>query len=490
MDNYSKETAEQKQNRVKLIQKKLSLPETGIWNRETESAYRNEMRKTGADAVSLSSKLLNKQSDSNRPIISNFGKYRQCTDKGCAEYATTLGSELLGMNRNEFKTKVNANGNAWERKSYLKDAGGQDVDMSNHGNFKVGDNVGLDRQIGSKEGDKNGHLAKDKSNKRSSGNPHVGVVVGFTDKGEPVIEHNDSGTVYRQPLSQVQLHKKYTPIWAMRPNYGDRETIKKEPVVLNDKRLKINSDNPIRKQFVETINNNLSKFVETSGLSQDDILHLGKMSLGILENESESGNTKTPLGLKRFVADLAFKTGLKKEPASEGLTQIKPTVFNNPDGSLTYAGKYKPYFGIESVTNNPKDSANATMLNLIQNYKRIKEKNPDVPKETLLTMVARSHKGLSDRGLENIKNDEDSYSAGVFKNSEDVTFDGDTSPKIEDIRKRRQARYNETVKNMLPKPILDSISNSQTASNNTPRKIFSKGGIITPKLDTVYYKAK
>jgi hypothetical protein len=54
MRDYSKESQQQKLNRIKLIQKELGLNQTGNWDKETNTKYEDLMKKKGVDANKLS----------------------------------------------------------------------------------------------------------------------------------------------------------------------------------------------------------------------------------------------------------------------------------------------------------------------------------------------------------------------------------------------------------------------------------------------------
>lgn len=476
-----------KTEKINKIQSKLGLPQTGEWNPETEKLYRQKMQETGLSNIDLANQIVNKSESDQVPVIESFGKYKQCTAEGCAGFVTTKGAELLKINRNKYSKETGSEGSdAWTRKPYLIDKGGIELDVNDYSKINVGDVIGLDRGSYGSSIDSNWNKSRDKKKyPRSTENVHVGIVVGKTKDGVPVVEHYSAAKKmsYREPINNMKELGNYTTKWAVRPNINQKQqTVSEKKPSIDDRRLEVKTENPIRKQYVQSINDNLPKFAEISGLSQDELLGLGKIATGILQRESESGETSTPLGLKEAFANAAYTLGIKDTPASQGLTQIKPTVFQNNDGTFTFAGKYKPYFKIENL-NNSSDAANATMLNLIQNYKSIKTKYPNMTNEQLWSAVARSHKGLDKQGINNVLNYEDEYSGKALMDASDVTYKGDNLPTIERIRTLREAMKNNIpAENLLNEVVVTPSKEQQNQRYGlTLAKAFEQGGLLKYK---------
>ena len=139
--------------------------------------------------------------------LSMFTK-NSCTTKNCSEHTTTALANILGVNRDKISEEVA--GDAWYKRSKTLSTGGEDVwniksGKLNYDTLQVGDFVSLSRR-GRARAEVEAPKQKDNLAKESYGSKHVahsGIIIGKDDKGIPIIEHNISGKIYREPITKI-----------------------------------------------------------------------------------------------------------------------------------------------------------------------------------------------------------------------------------------------------------------------------------------------
>lgn len=153
----------------------------------------------------------------NLEVVSADGKLGSCDIYHCAAYNSELGAVIFGMNKEDYQTKFESVGDAWDRFFYMERAGGFRKDINNWGSFKIGDVVQLEREKFSGK-DKSHEAAKDTSNRKSGGNQHIGTVVGMNTRGVPLVAHNFHGEVYVEPINSIDKAFRYEATSILQPN--------------------------------------------------------------------------------------------------------------------------------------------------------------------------------------------------------------------------------------------------------------------------------
>ena len=145
------------------------------------------------------------------------GKVGICNIKECAEYNSELGAVIAGYDsKRAYQEDFNSVGNAWERFHYMKKTGAYEKDLKDYDSFTVGDSVSLERgRFGAN--DDAYKAAKDPNNYKSTGNQHIGTIVGKNSKGVPLVAHNFHGKIYVEPINNISKAYKYKATGVISP---------------------------------------------------------------------------------------------------------------------------------------------------------------------------------------------------------------------------------------------------------------------------------
>jgi hypothetical protein len=331
-------------------------------------------------------------------------EFKECQGEGCSKQATKGVASLYGINYDQLAPQ-----DAWYKRARVIKEGGKEIynrksgTIDNYYNsFKVGDFVSLDRPGSPHAKDKSkleGYTLDDNETTE-----HLGYVIGFDDKGVPLIKHGHAGDFstarsYVQPITDLSLpdlglNYKVSSIYRPKPLMEDRNIIDaKYYKQLEDvKNLGFEEDAKItkdKKKFIAAYNKNSKNFQLESGLSADEVAAIGNIAYGIFGNESKF-NESYKAGPKQLVAETLYQLGLKDSAPSLGPTQIKyDDLVKNADGTKTKKGKLMDSLKVkeDNIDNVfPKTNYNAvtsaTFANLAENYKALKtdpryEYNPE-----------------------------------------------------------------------------------------------------------------
>ena len=288
----------------------------------------------------------------------------ECKGKGCAEQ---VHSELqnIGYDPTKYST------DAWFTSDAVQKAGGSTVDWKNYKNVKVGDVLSMDRPGEHYQTEIKNNPNKYKAEKSVE---HLGIVVGFDEKGIPLIKHGgkEEKTVV-QPITNLSLQApvgtlNYTPSTMVRvPNNTGK--VSDDYFRINHARID-NLPAPIAfentkytakdKKFIEAQNKNLEQQTKVLGIDPKTTQELQRMSFAIFKKESNGGQSK----LANVKESLS---GLKKYP-SLGPTRLKYDMFTNSSvgNSMNNLGVSKERLAYGRDYN---DVVNATMSVLGSQYK-------------------------------------------------------------------------------------------------------------------------
>jgi hypothetical protein len=323
----------------------------------------------------------------------------------CAQFVTAQGAHLSGLSWEDYVTQAyggasNKN-NAWQRRANSLNNGGVDVpDMMES---QIGDHVSI-----MYPGSLNQSYAD--ANEGYEGNTHVGIVVGYSKDGTPVVRHNIHGKLYNHKINNIQdsanlsehstkltAHSIYRPAPFTKPEFQDRldyfysQNIEKErnyeeAIASYDpeNNLKstraINEQNKSQEGLITFFNNNRQDIMTKFGLSNDEYNKYAKIVLGVYEMESSSGESPKVFP-KRAGAVLAYSFGLKDSEPSRGDFQIKEkTNLINEDGT---SSKTKQYFdrisslGQDSTLNNDALLTMSSLLAKSRGYENRQEYNKE-----------------------------------------------------------------------------------------------------------------
>lgn len=149
-------------------------------------------------------------------VIDFSGKIGKCDEYQCAAYNSEIGALIAGVDKKEYQSSYNSVGDAWNRFHYMKKTGAKEVKVSNYKAMKTGDVVALTRGRFSGK-DESYEAANDKSNPRSTGNQHIGTIVGKDKNGTPLVAHNFHGSIYIEPINDVSRAYSYKATGVIRP---------------------------------------------------------------------------------------------------------------------------------------------------------------------------------------------------------------------------------------------------------------------------------
>lgn len=288
----------------------------------------------------------------------------ECKGKGCAEQ---VHSELqnIGYDPTKYST------DAWFTSDAVQKAGGSAVNWKDYKNVKVGDVLSMDRPGEHYQTEMKNNPNKYKAEKSVE---HLGIVVGFDEKGTPLIKHGgkEEKTVV-QPITNLSLQApvgtlNYTPSTMVRvPNNTGK--VSDDYFRINHARID-NLPGPITfnntkytandKKFIDAQNKNLEQQTKVLGIDPKSTQELQRMSFAIFKKESDGGQSKLA-NIKESVS------GLKKYP-SLGPTRLKYDMFTN-----SLPGNYMNNLGVRKENlaygRDYNDVVNATMSVLGAQYK-------------------------------------------------------------------------------------------------------------------------
>lgn len=294
------------------------------------------------------------------PRLTYYGPTEFMTNvgDGCSKQAADLTQQLYGGNVDQSLRE-----DAWYARKAVEKAGGKTVwtpEMkNNYSGIQIGSSVSLDRP--GIDYDYKQPKNKSMSIKDNEKIEHRGVVVGFDPKdGIPLVRHGSShGTAVVQRMDKLKLPE-YPWSYTAKSVYTPKDIMGKEVV---DKRYYTKPDeadkfsfNPVgaakvdnvkgkrvatenEQKFIQAINKNLPRQMQSLGLAKEDADLLGKVAFGVFNNESKAGQSNA-VGGKMIVASLLNRVGLKKNSPSLGDVQFKyDDMMRNSDGSVSKVGK-------------------------------------------------------------------------------------------------------------------------------------------------------
>lgn len=328
------------------------------------------------------------------PIYKGQKAFKVCEGEGCSKMATKISANLYGVNYDELNPQ-----DAWYKRAAVLKGGGKEIwnstSKNKYSGLKIGDFVSLDRGISGKEFYPSKNKGYDLKN--NEGNEHLGVVIGKDENGRILVKHgSENGNVYIQPIDEIEIPEygfkyKATSIYRSKALEGnsvknDRDYINKEIYkgvsrqnILGSRVSTKNEDN-----YIKALNSNAQLQQDVLKLQPTEAKKLRDIAFGIFQNESEAGDTNTPIGLKMLIANSANKLG-RKASASLGDVQFKyDDIRKNADGTMTDIGRRMGELNVErsgmyNILNHRKDyndESNAVMSLLASNYHKIKN-NPE-----------------------------------------------------------------------------------------------------------------
>lgn len=163
-----------------------------------------------------------------QPTIYNFkpGTYYRngsstCNTPNCLEWATTALGNLSGLpkatftdeigygspklqSKYNYETDKEASFGAWHQRDLVEKAGGKVIweegSSPDYKAYQIGDMVSMrDENFGMSR-----HAGDIQGINREKNVRHAGVIVGFGEDGRPILEHNISGTLFREYLDDIQ----------------------------------------------------------------------------------------------------------------------------------------------------------------------------------------------------------------------------------------------------------------------------------------------
>jgi hypothetical protein len=341
------------------------------------------------------------------------------------------------MGYEEFRKMNNLYGNAW---NINKNSYGQDVDVSDYNNLKVGDIVNLTRDV----------FKSDKEKGIPSENQHVGYVSKIVD-GKPYVTHyignigvksdgkGTYGEYFEEPIDNISERFKYRVTGAKRIEQFKEVDTKPTEFKFNEGY----EPNKIETDFLK-MHDDKANIQNKLKLTNDEYEELSRVAYGIMGNESafgRSGKTLYRMAIPDFAqkmvrAAVDLKRGTNTyddniNNLSQGYSSTKESTLHNVsanDGSTNYKEinariKEGDYEGLERTNNylyhafnqlglNPDNledgtnSAKAIMATLAWYKKR----NPNATTEDLLKMYTgkndiRLYKKSFDKYLGNISGD-------------------------------------------------------------------------------------
>jgi len=346
------------------------------------------------------------------PVMQGYGQEICTKDKGCSANVSIKMENLLG---NLADGSLWAN-DAWFNKSDILNKGGDLVYDSSSKNYKemgkvpkevysklqVGDYVQLNRTDTASSGK---FAAQTKEGLENEQIEHLGFVVGKDKDGTPLIWHgSETGKAFIKRIDEpITLDDHDKNIFTYKvssivrsPNLKDvdfsglQNSPYYTPVDPNKKLVPKQGATEVQTQATKTFNNAVGQF-KNLGYSQDDANYVGQILIGgIMQNESESGESWSRLPKEAAATVVKNYLGygnFEGDEASVGYYQMKPNYnFKNKDGALNPLGKKLQKLGVEvdDITSNNIDAQTlAGTLILLDNYKKLKE-NPDFDSKTNL----------------------------------------------------------------------------------------------------------
>ena len=313
-----------------------------------------------------------------------------CEGEGCSKIATKEAANLYGLGYNSMNPQ-----DAWYKRAAVLKSGGKEVwNKSSKGmkGLKVGDFISLDRGVSGKE--LYGSNVKGYNLKDNEGNEHLGVIIGRDEKGRILVKHgSESGKVYIQPIDELNLPEygfKYKPTSIYRSKAIEDKKIvntKNYESQVQYSGVDRNKFSPSyvptenEKNFVDALNKNAQSQQNTLSLNPKEAKMLRDISFGIFQNESEGGDTKTPIGLKMFGSQLAHAFGRDASPSLGDIQFKYDDIRQNKDKTLTAIGRRMDELNVQKSgmsnylkhRDNYNDEANAVMALISSNYDKIKK---------------------------------------------------------------------------------------------------------------------
>jgi hypothetical protein len=326
------------------------------------------------------------------PVYKGQMKFKICEGEGCSKIATREAANLYGVKYDEVNPQ-----DAWYKRAAVLKSGGKEIWNKSSKSMKglrVGDFISLDRGVSGKElykSNVSGYNSKD-----NEGNEHLGVVVGKDKNGRILVKHgSENGNVYVQPIDELNIPEygfKYTPTSIYRSKSIENKEIKNTRNYESQEKYKgvdrsrfSNSYAPTDKEklFLEALNNNAQSQQDVLKLTPKESKMLRDISFGIFQNESEGGESNTPIGLKMLASQLAHAFGRKASPSLGDIQFKYDDIRQNADKTLTSVGRRMDELNVQKsgLSNYIKhdkdynDEVNAVMSLVSSNYDKIRQ-NP------------------------------------------------------------------------------------------------------------------
>ena len=464
-----------KTEKIKKIQDYLNIEVTGKWNSETEKSYVEKMKELNLSNTELSEKItgyreekkdnqtetpfsfknLNQKTNQNLPIIEETGLCGDSLAKGCSQYVTDKLSALHGISPSEFRSKVGSD-HAWNLFTRLKKEG-KAVELSKDDELKIGDYVDLGRNRFSGKDD-----AYDEAQKQGK-NPHIGIIVGKTADGKPIIEHYIQGKgVRRDPIDDIRISEKsntkYEPLRIYRQtvindpvkqeklssnfrkdssfSFQEREPVKSDVRKWNESLVSFFRESKpgpptVSTRVLKGIENIANDVAKKFNLTDEELEKLARASYGIVSQESNFGANVTAgarmtskEAIKSLVVDpLKNNKEERHNTVSRGYNQMKNTNLHyyDKDGNLkkTKAGELFENYN----TNIPEHAGATTLAVLAENYEKFRNLYPNASPNDLIyrALVAYNSGYTSAKKNEDLTTRDNFYANSALKKSENVT---------------------------------------------------------------------
>ena len=345
------------------------------------------------------------------PVMQGYGQ-EVCNKTGCSANVSIKMENLLG---DIADGSLWAN-DAWFNKSDVLNKGGDLIYDSTSKNYKemgkvpkevysklqVGDYVQLNRTDTASSAE---FAAKSKDGLQNEQIEHLGFVVGKDKDGTPLIWHgSEKGAAFIKRIDEpITLDDHDKNIFTYKvssivrsPNLKDvdfsglQNSPYYTPVDPNKKLVPKQGATEVQTQATKTFNNAVGQF-KNLGYSQDDANYVGQILIGgIMQNESESGESWSRLPKEAAATVVKNYLGygnFEGDEASIGYYQMKPNYnFKTKDGGLNPLGKKLQKLGVEVediTSNNIEAQTLAGTLILLDNYNKLKD-NPDFDTKTNL----------------------------------------------------------------------------------------------------------
>lgn len=279
---------------------------------------------------------------------------------GCVSGLCFKMAETLGTPQDNFRRKNNLYGDAW---TLTKNAYGQDIDVSDYKNLKVGDIVNLSRDS----------FPSDKERGIPDKNQHVGYVSKIED-GKPYITHyipgvgqktngGKYGEYFEEPADNISQRFKYSITGAKRIDHF--KEIDSSPSTF--KFSEGYTPNKIETEFAK-MHDEKQNIQNTLKLTNDEYEELSKIAYGIMGNESSFGRSKRTL-YRMAVPDFAQAVIKKAYEAKQGRDDYNPHLNSLSKG---YSSSKKS--SLHGISDN---TGNYTSKEIVEKVKKGKFKDLD-----------------------------------------------------------------------------------------------------------------